>query len=111
MPPPLPRSSTTSPGESEARAVGLPQPSEAFTASSGSSSTSSPEYRFEVIGEPLEPQHDPASLTRRARSAYLVRTASRRLSELTSVIGRSSIDRRISIPVTKKGAAQAVVTL
>ena len=35
MPPPLPRSSTVSPGLSSASAVGLPQPSEACTASCG----------------------------------------------------------------------------
>src|SRR5438876_1154304 len=40
MPPPEPRSSTTSPGLSWASAVGLPQPSEAATASAGSSAVS-----------------------------------------------------------------------
>ena len=36
MPPPDPRSSTTSPGRRSARAVGLPQPRLAATASAGS---------------------------------------------------------------------------
>ena len=43
MPLPDPRSSTVSPGLSSARAVGLPQPSEASTAAAGSSRTSSSE--------------------------------------------------------------------
>ena len=40
IPPPEPRSSTVSPGASSASAVGLPQPSEAATASTGSSAVS-----------------------------------------------------------------------
>ena len=43
-PPPDPRSSTRSPSRSSATAVGLPQPSEASTAASGSSACSSAEY-------------------------------------------------------------------
>src|ERR1039458_8109895 len=45
MPPPEPRSRTTSPGFNSASAVGLPQPSEARTASGGRADTSSIEYR------------------------------------------------------------------
>ena len=41
MPPPEPRSSTTSPARSSASAVGLPQPREAATASAGSAVVSS----------------------------------------------------------------------
>ena len=40
IPPPEPRSSTVSPGASSASAVGLPHPSEAATASTGSSAVS-----------------------------------------------------------------------
>src|SRR5262245_8668308 len=50
IPPPEPRSSTVSPARSSARAVGLPQPSEAATAAAGSAAVSLSLYRFEVIG-------------------------------------------------------------
>src|SRR5207302_5721378 len=50
IPPPEPRSSTVSPGFNWARAVGLPQPREACSASAGSSATWSRSYRFDVIG-------------------------------------------------------------
>ncbi len=43
MPPPEPRSRTTSPSRSSARSVGLPQPSDAMTAPSGSPAISSAE--------------------------------------------------------------------
>jgi hypothetical protein len=76
MPPPEPRSSTTSPGCSAARAVGLPQPRLASTASSGRAAASAAEYRSAVMTSPpvasvlsSGPQHDarPArSVTRRA---------------------------------------------
>src|SRR6476659_5649869 len=68
MPPPLPRSSTTSPGLSRASAVGLPQPSDASNASSGIWAACSPVYRLAVIGssapvqqpdDPLPPQQPP----------------------------------------------------
>jgi hypothetical protein len=45
MPPPEPRSSTTSPARRSATAVGFPQPSDAATASVGSSSRSAVAYR------------------------------------------------------------------
>src|SRR5688572_26645096 len=50
MPPPLPRSSTTSPSFSSASAVGLPQPSDASTALSGSADVVTASYRSRVIG-------------------------------------------------------------
>src|SRR5215469_15660896 len=53
MPPPLPRSSTFSPGLSSARAVGLPQPSEARAAATGISPNSIWVYKSEVIGLPV----------------------------------------------------------
>ena len=57
MPPPEPRSSTVSPGFSCASAVGLPQPSEACSACSGTSPLCCALYRFEVIGsQPLRPR-------------------------------------------------------
>src|ERR1035438_4035775 len=106
MPPPEPRSRTTSPGFSSASAVGLPQPREASTAAGGSSETSSTEYRSRLEmtascdlrpaagagGGP--PQQDaaasisgsststaaPPQLTALAAEAYRARTASRTLS-------------------------------
>ena len=45
MPPPEPRSRTRSPGRRSATAVGLPQPSDARTAASGSSARSRAQYR------------------------------------------------------------------
>src|SRR5947207_1363673 len=52
MPPPLPKSSTTSPECSSASAVGLPHPSEASAAFSGTPSRSSTWYKLWVIVEP-----------------------------------------------------------
>src|SRR4029079_11888008 len=94
IPPPEPRSRTVSPGLSCASAVGLPQPSDARTAASGSSLVSPVTYRFAVIGSTVPssaappqqeltgPQHDaPAafalstpSSTRRAAAPYFSRT-------------------------------------
>src|SRR6516225_7784549 len=50
MPPPEPKSRTVSPAFSSARAVGLPQPSDAATAVSGSSPDWAASYRSDVIG-------------------------------------------------------------
>ena len=58
MPPPLPRSSTTSPGFSSASAVGLPQPSEASTAASGSSLFCNSSYNSDVIGSAPDEQDE-----------------------------------------------------
>src|SRR5438105_3287606 len=73
MPPPEPRSSTTSPGLSCASAVGLPQPSEAAMASLGSSDVSPHPYKFDVMesrsprDEALPQQEaSPPALTRSA---------------------------------------------
>src|SRR5207253_11338469 len=77
MPPPEPRSSTVSPSFSCARAVGLPQPSDARNADSGISAASAALYRFDVIGSqpPVDdaaPQHElmPPLTTRNAASPY-----------------------------------------
>src|SRR3954466_12030735 len=86
MPPPEPRSSTVSPAFSSASAVGLPQPSDASSASAGMPAFCPSSYRSEVIGshasavdpqQPLDPpapesQHDAASPsdTRWAISPY-----------------------------------------
>src|SRR6202162_3882192 len=83
MPPPDPRSRTTSPGSIFARAVGFPHPSEARRAFSGTSARSEIAYRFDVIGSPdspeadVFPQHDalPDSACR-AASPYFSRTTS-----------------------------------
>src|SRR6476661_3457308 len=84
IPPPEPRSRTVSPGLSSASAVGLPQPSEASTASAGSPATSAALYRSELIGSqphgahPSGPQQLPRSpaSTSVAASAYRARTVS-----------------------------------
>src|SRR6266436_9772525 len=55
IPPPDPKSSTTSPGFNFAKAVGLPQPSEACNASPGICSLCAASYRLEVIGSQLVP--------------------------------------------------------
>src|SRR5262249_31193368 len=82
MPPPDPRSSTVWPGSSARRAVGLPQPSDAATAVSGSAPRSASEYRFDVIGSPQHgrPQQpadveEAPSVTASASAPYLSRTA------------------------------------
>src|SRR6266852_3062464 len=55
MPPPEPKSRTTSPGFNFAKAVGLPQPSEACSASPGTCCICVASYKFEVIGSQLVP--------------------------------------------------------
>src|SRR5262249_4257976 len=77
IPPPDPRSSTVWPGSSSISAVGLPQPSEAATASGGNPCVSSVEYKFDVIGSP-QPQDDGPvaddSVTAAAIAPYFSRT-------------------------------------
>src|ERR1044071_2085859 len=84
MPPPDPRSSTVSPGFSFASAVGLPQPSDAFTASSGSAPVSPASYRWLVMGS-THPSPDgaapqqafpPPAVTRSAACPYFSFTTS-----------------------------------
>src|SRR6185312_17380461 len=87
MPPPEPRSSTVSPGLSSARAVGLPHPSDAFTAISGNVLLWESSYKSFVIGSTSAqqhaeaPQHELASPadTRRAASPYFSCTISFKL--------------------------------
>src|SRR5436309_4467515 len=82
MPPPDPRSRTVWPGSRASSAVGLPQPSDAVTASAGRPLVSASEYRFDVIGSPqphaVGPQQpvliDPF-LTESAMAPYFSRTA------------------------------------
>src|SRR6266576_2668748 len=82
IPPPDPRSRTVWPGSRVSRAVGLPQPSDAATASAGRPLVSASEYRFDVIGSPqphpVGPQQpvliDPF-LTESAMAPYFSRTA------------------------------------
>src|SRR5439155_8875331 len=75
IPPPDPRSSTVSPACSSARAVGLPQPSEASTAPSGSAAVSTASYRFELTGsQPQAPLFPPS--TRMAACPYFALTVS-----------------------------------
>jgi hypothetical protein len=67
-----------------ARAVGLPQPSEAFKAASGICPACASSYRFEVMGSQqlssaeLAPQQPllPPAVTRRAASPYFSLTIS-----------------------------------
>ena len=85
MPPPEPRSSTVSPGCNCASAVGLPQPSDASKACSGTSLDCSASYKSDVIGSapqqllaasaPQQPLAWPCA-TRVAASPYLLRTIS-----------------------------------
>ncbi len=95
MPPPEPRSSTVSPGCNSASAVGLPQPSDACSAVSGTSPAWVASYRAEVIGSQqlarsgaLPQQPDPPARTRVAASPYLPRTTS--LRSLVADIAASS---------------------
>src|SRR6266404_1537847 len=55
IPPPEPRSRTTSPGFNFASAVGFPQPSEACSASPGTCCICVASYKLEVIGSQLVP--------------------------------------------------------
>src|SRR5256885_113217 len=82
IPPPDPRSSTVWPGSSATRAVGLPQPSDAVTASAGRPLVSASEYKLEVIGSPQPHAAGPqqsalveAVVTAVAMAPYLSRTA------------------------------------
>src|SRR5215212_12024561 len=97
MPPPLPRSSTSSPGESVASVVGLPHPKDAAPAAWGSPPSSSAEYPPPVQStpsasesrprSPAEPQHEAApapSSTVSAAPAYLSLTRSRTSSPITA---------------------------
>src|SRR5580700_2630264 len=94
MPPPEPKSSTVSPALSWASAVGLPQPSEASTASSGNAPVWETSYRFDVMGSQPSiaadaPQHElPPLWTRSAACAYFSFTTS-----LTSIIMLPSFKR------------------
>src|SRR5215207_6909559 len=117
MPPPLPRSRTVSPGSSEARAVGLPHPSEALTAASGITATSSVPYRLPVIGLASESQQAVVSLqqplvgwasaTARARAAYFSRTVARtESSEASADIRPSYIDGGLSHRATNGAAVR-----
>src|SRR5215469_6744904 len=84
MPPPEPRSSTVSPAFSSARAVGLPQPREAFTAAPGRALFCASSYRLPVMGSTLLLQQLTAAhvppvvpeFTRRAASPYFSFTTS-----------------------------------
>ena len=84
MPPPEPKSSTTSPGFKRARAVGFPQPSDASTASTGSPAFCCSSYRFAVIGSTApagaasdpQQQEAPPEITRSACPPYLSLTTS-----------------------------------
>src|SRR6267143_157351 len=55
IPPPEPRSRTTSPGFNFASAVGLPQPREACSASPGTCCICAASYKLEVIGSQPDP--------------------------------------------------------
>src|SRR5438045_1613673 len=58
IPPPEPRSRTVSPAFNSASAVGLPQPSDAFTAASGKPPFCRSSYKSLVIGSMSVPQAD-----------------------------------------------------
>src|SRR5262245_49310495 len=99
MPPPEPRSRTTSPSRTSAAAVGLPQPRLARTVSTGSLPRSSP-YRLEPTA--LEQQDSPqqplsARSASTAAAAYRARTSSR--NWVASVPMDGSFHRCISMRV------------
>ncbi len=76
IPPPEPRSRTRSPGCRSATASGLPQPSEAMTAASGSSARSRAEYRSGPMPGSSQQAAAPVLWTLRAACAYRSRTCS-----------------------------------
>src|SRR5580700_2541722 len=83
IPPPDPRSSTTSPAFNFASAVGLPHPIEACSANSGTCSICRGSYKFEEIGSQEDsfphaaPQHElPPAPARKAACPYFSRTIS-----------------------------------
>src|SRR6266487_728667 len=92
IPPPDPRSRTVWPGSRVSRAVGLPQRSDAVTASAGRPLVSASEYRFDVIGSPqphaVGPQQPvlvEAFLTESAMAPYFSRTACW-MSDMTALL-------------------------
>src|SRR6188474_2584853 len=99
MPPPEPRSSTTSPSRSSVSAVGLPQPSEASTASSGRHAVSAALYRLALMGSAEPPQQlveqqevcSPV-VTRRAAWPYRSRTVAFTSSVLIGSLPSSLVD-------------------
>src|SRR5205823_225887 len=97
MPPPEPRSRTTSPGCNLARAVGLPQPSDAATAFLGNAPFSASPYKSLVIGSqplnsaPPPQQAVPPLAARFAASPYFCFTASRTSSLLWGSLINSSL--------------------
>src|SRR3989441_12845751 len=95
MPPPEPRSRTVSPGCSSARAVGLPQPSDASTAPSGSPVVSPASYSCEVMGSPQQLLFSPSS-TRNAAWPYFSRT----VSLMSGPLIRSSLSLAAGRPAT-----------
>src|SRR5215468_8329951 len=105
MPPPEPRSRTVSPGGNFARAVGLPQPREAATASLGSAEVCEAAERSFVIGsqqlDSAPPPHvaTPPAATRFAALPYFCFTASCKLSLLMRFLtlksGQFPLERRL----------------
>src|SRR5207245_2629265 len=96
MPPPEPRSRTVSPGCSSARAVGLPQPSDASTAPSGSPVVSPASYSCEVMGSPQQLLLFSPSSTRNAAWPYFSRT----VSLMSGPLIRSSLSLAAGRPAT-----------
>src|ERR1035438_3937388 len=98
MPPPEPRSSTVSPALSCANAVGLPQPSDARSAFSGTSPAWSASYRFDVMGSHpatlagAPPQQELAAPCdqRAAASPYLAFTTSLTSTSVLIFISKGS---------------------
>src|SRR5208282_2476984 len=83
IPPPEPRSRTTSPGFNFANAVGFPHPNEASMASSGTCPACEESYRLDVIGSQRKPlaavapqQLLPPDFTRNAAWPYFSLTTS-----------------------------------
>src|SRR5262245_4998615 len=103
MPPPEPRSRTVSPGCIFASAVGLPQPSDAATASAGSAEVCDASYKSLVMGSqqlrsPPPQEATPPAATCLAAAPYFCFTTSCKFSLLiiflTSKCAQSLLERQ-----------------
>src|SRR3954468_21075469 len=116
MPPPEPRSRTVSPAFNSASAVGLPQPSEAFMAVSGTSPCCVASYRFEVIGSqqsssadaPPQQELPAPDWTRNAACPYFSLTTSFTFGLVIRVLSLAYRDDALRLDSLIAGAAFCV---
>src|SRR5579871_4710697 len=90
MPPPLPRSSTTSPGLSAASAVGLPQPSDANSAASGMEAASTSSYSPLEMASPSQHLSSPLALPLQQAAPCPLKTACAAAPYFSRTISRTS---------------------